>query len=175
MRRMFHFPIKYLSIGFSMKSGKILVRSVFSLLFVLFFCRPIVFSGELELTPEKKGQIESDAINTFETIISLCKTERFDEMYEYGDKSSRKKISKEMFVSEHKGCGLAPSWETIQDINVEIISPTRVDLKAKIGFRGSFGETVFYRVICEMTLEDGEWRVDLSHPYGVLERRLDEK
>ena len=158
-----------------MKSGKILVRSVFPLLFVLFFCQPIVFSGELELTPEKKGQIESDAIYTYETIISLCKTERFDEIYEYGDKYSRERMSKEMFVSEHKSCGLAPSWETLQDVEVEIISPSRVYLRAKLGLRGPFGQTVFYKVICEMTLEDGEWRVDLSHPFGVVERRLDEK
>jgi len=95
-----------------MKAIKIWIASTFYLLFVLFFCQQIVFSGESELTPGKKRRIESDAIYTYETIISLCKTERFDEIYEYGDKYSRERMSKEMFVSEHKGCGLAPSWET---------------------------------------------------------------
>jgi len=148
------------------------MQGVVSLLFVLLFCQQVVFSGELGLTPGEKRRIESDAIYTYETIISLCKSERFDEIYEYGDKYSRERISKEKFVSEHERCGLAPSWETIQNIEVKIISPTRVHLRAKLGFRGPFGQTVFYRVICEMTLEDGEWRINLSHPFGVVEREL---
>jgi len=158
-----------------MKAIKIWIASAFYLLFVLFFCQQIVFSGESELTPGKKRRIESDAIYTYETIISLCKRERFDEIYEYGDKYSRETMSKEMFVSQHKSCGLAPSWETVQDIKVEIISPTRVYLRAKLGFRGPFGETVFYRVICQMSLEEGEWRVNLGHPFGIEERQRDEK
>ncbi len=132
-----------------------MIQRAFSLFFVILFCQQIVFSGEVELTPEKKRRIESDATYTFETIISLCKRERFDEMYEYGDKYSRARISKEMFVSEHKRCGLADSWEAVRDIEVEIVSPTRVYLRATLGGKVrayGAGQTVFSRVICEMTL-----------------------
>jgi len=61
-----------------------MIQVAFSLLFVLFFCQQIVFSGEL--TPEEKRRIESGAIDTFETIISHWKRERYDEIYEYGDR-----------------------------------------------------------------------------------------
>jgi hypothetical protein len=148
-----------------MKARKIVIQSAFSLLFVLFVCQQIVFSGEL--TPGEKRHIESGAIDTFETIISLWKGEKFDAIYEYGDRISRERISKETFISGMKiSCRLASSWETIRDIEVEIISPTRVYLKAKMGFAwpsDAWGDTVFGTLIFEMTLEDkDEWRIGLS-------------
>jgi len=116
-----------------MKARKIVIQGAFSLLFVLFVCQQIVFSGEL--TPGEKRRIESGAIDTFEIIISLWKREKFDEIYEYGDRISRELMSKETFISGMKSsCRLASCWETIRDIEVEIISPTRVYLKAKMGF-----------------------------------------
>jgi hypothetical protein len=45
-----------------MKATKIMIQSVFSFIFVLFFCQQIVFSGEL--SPGKKRRIESGATNT---------------------------------------------------------------------------------------------------------------
>lgn len=149
-----------------MKAGKIIIQNTFCLLFVLFFCQQIVFSGEL--TPGEKRRIESGATDTFETIISLWKRERFDEIYEYGDRISRKMMSKEIFTSDmRRRCKLAYAWETVQDIGVvEIISPTNVYLKAKLGFRGPLFETIFCTQIFEMTLEDkDEWRIDLSKIY----------
>ena len=151
-----------------MKVINIRIESVFCLLFALFFCQQMVFSEESELTIEKRRRIEADAVYTYETIISLCQRERFDEIYEYGDKYSRERMSKERFVSEHTGCPLASSWEAVQDIEVKIISPTRVDLRAKLGVRKN--QTVFYRVICTMKLEDGKWRVNLGLPFGEVER-----
>jgi hypothetical protein len=148
-----------------MKARKIMIQSAFSFIFVLFFCQQIVFSEEL--SPGEKRRIESGAIDTFETIISLWKRERFDEIYEYGDRRSGEIMSKEMFISEMRGCELASSWETVRDIEVEIISPTRVYLKAKLGFKGPraygvLGETIFCTQIFEMTLEDkDEWRIEL--------------
>ena len=147
-----------------MKARKIMIQSAFSLFIVLFFCQQIVFSGEL--TPGEKRRIESRAIDTFETIISLWKKEKFDEIYEYGDRISRERISKETFISGMKSsCRLASSWETIRDIEVEIISPTRVYLKAKMGFAwpsDDWGETIFSTQIFEMTLDKDEWRIGLS-------------
>ena len=161
-----------------MKATKIMIQSVFSFIFVLFFCQQIVFSGEL--SPGEKRRIESGAIDAFEQIIFLCKTERFDQIYEYGNKTSRERISKEMFISENKPCGLASSWEAVRNIEVEIVSPTRVYLRAVLGFPGDraygiLGKTQFSKRIFEMTLEEGEWRIDLRHPYGIEARRQDNK
>jgi len=142
-----------------------MIQGAFSLLFVLFVCQQIVFSGELELTPGEKRRIESGAIDTFETIISLWKREKFDELYEYGDRVSRELISKETFTSGMKSsCRLASSWETVRDIEVEIISPTRVRLEAKMGFASpsdEWGETVFFTLIFGITLDKDGWRMRL--------------
>lgn len=165
-----------------MKARKILIQGAFCLLFALFVCQQVVFSGELELTPGEKRRIESGAMDTFETIISLCKTQRFDQIYEYGSTTSRERISKDMFISQNKPCGLASSWETVRDVEVEIISPTRVDLKAVLGFKTGHaysyvasGPTEFSTRIFEMTLEEGEWRIDLRHPYGIKAREQGQK
>jgi hypothetical protein len=150
-----------------MKAKKIMFQSAFSFIFVLFFCQRIVFSWEL--SPGEKRRIESGAIDTFETIISIWKRERYVEMYEYGDRISREIMSKETFISGMRDV-LASSWETVRDIKVEIISPNRVYLKAKLGFRGSraygaLGETRFCTKVFEMTLEKNEWRIDLGQLY----------
>ena len=167
---MFDSVIKYLLIGFDVKAGKILIQGGFSLIFVLFVCEQVVFSGESELTPAEKRRIESGAVDAFDQIIFLCKRDRFDEIYEYGDAASQEQISKEMFMSEHKRCPLALSWETVRDIpEVEIVSPTRVKVKATLGFREPFFTTSFSTQIFDMTLEQGEWRIDLRHPLGIPE------
>jgi len=167
--RMFDSLIKYLLIGFDMKAGEILIQGVFSLIFVLFVCEQVVFSGEL--TPAEKRRIESGAIDTFEQIIFLCKRDRFDEIYEYGTAASQERISKDMFISEHRHCPLALSWETVRDIvEVEIISPTHVYVKATLGFRGPFFKTDFRTQVFDMRLEEGEWRIDLRYPYGIETR-----
>ena len=130
----------------------------------------------IELTPGEKRRIESGAIYTFETIVSLWKREKFDEMYEYGDQISQELMSKETFSSRMKSSAtLASSWETVRDIEVEIVSPKRVKLKATLGFRGPFFKTYFHTQIFEMTLEKGEWRIDLSYPLGIEARWQDIK
>jgi hypothetical protein len=167
---MFDSVIKYRLIGFDMKAGKILIQGLLSLIFVLFVCEQVVFSGESELTPAEKRRIESEAIDTFDQIIFLCKRNRFDEIYEYGDTASQERISKDTFISEHRRCPLALSWESIRDIpDVEIVSPTRVKVKATLGFRGPFFMTSFSVQIFDMTLEQGEWRTDLRYPLGIPE------
>jgi hypothetical protein len=149
-----------------MKTERILIQGVFSLLFVFLFCQQVAFPREL--TPGEKRRIESGAIDTFETIISLWKREKFDEIYEYGDRISRQMISKEIFISDmRRRCKLAYAWETVQDIEVvQIISSTDLYLKAKLGFRGPLSETIFCTQVFKMTLEDkDQWRIDLSKIY----------
>jgi hypothetical protein len=154
-----------------MKTERILIQGVFSLLFGLLVCQQVVFSEESELTPGKKRRIELGAIDTFETLISLWKRERFDEIYEYGDRTSLELMSKETFSSRMKSSGtLASSWETVRDIEVEIVSPNRVYLKAVIGFRGVDAfvwsyDTYFSTRIFRLTLEKDEWRIDLHNLY----------
>jgi hypothetical protein len=146
-----------------MKATRIMIQIAFSLLFVLFFFQEIVFSGEL--TPGEKRRIESGAIDSFETIISHWRREKYDEIYEYGDRMSQEMMSKEKFMSEMriKRCVLASSWETLRDIEAKMISPNRVHVKARMGFRGprGLGETRFFTQVFEMTLDKGEWRIEL--------------
>lgn len=159
-----------------MKTRKILIQGFFSLLFALFVCQQAAFSRELELTPAEKRRTESGAIDTFEQIIFLCKMGRFDAIYEHGTAASQDRISKEMFMSEHRHCPLALSWEAVRDIpEVEIVSPTRAKVKATLGFRGPFFMTSFRTQIFDMTLEEGEWRIDLRYPLGIEEGWQDNK
>jgi hypothetical protein len=147
-----------------MKTGRFALQVAFPLLFVLFFCHPTAFSEKL--TIEEERRIESGAIDAFKFILSLWGAGRFDEIYEYGDRSSRGKMTKEKFVSEMRSnsyrCVLASSWETLRDIEAQVITPTRVRLKATMGFawRG-YGETRFFTQGFRMTSDEGEWRIEL--------------
>ena len=65
-------------------------------------------------------------IESVKTILSLWKDGKYDLLYDHGDQKSRMAVNKEEF--EHrmkkKGIGLASSWETIRDIQVEVKSAT---------------------------------------------------
>lgn len=146
-----------------MKHTKTVVQIAFWLLIVVFFYQQIGFSGEI--TPGEKRRIESGTIGAFETIVSHWKSGRYDEVYEHGDRMSKEMMSKEKFISEMRveRCVLASAWETLRDIEAKMISPKRVRVKARMGFRGTrgLGETRFFTQAFEMTLEEGEWRIEL--------------
>ena len=126
--------------------------------------------------PEKAGnasqkktinynKIESDAIEALRTIISLWKEEKYEALYEHGDRKSRTAIRKEDFEHrmKNKAVGLASSWETIRDIRVEVDSPTRVHTMARIGYKFKKGGDTKYRTeTFLMTLEKGSWKIDLQ-------------
>jgi hypothetical protein len=145
--------------------------SVFVTSMMFFF----LFSPELALS-EKTGEasrkktinhnkIESDVIEAFRTIISLWKDEKYDVLYEHGDKKSQKAIRREDFEHrmKNKGVGLASSWETVRDIRVEVESPTRVHATAKIGYKLKKGGDTKHRTeTFLMTLEKGAWKIDLQ-------------
>lgn len=66
---------------------------------------------------------------------------------------------------------MASSWETVLDIEVEIVSPKRVKLKAVMGFRGVEAfvwsyDTYFSTRVFELSSEKDEWRIDLQSLYG---------
>jgi len=167
--RMSHF-LEYLLIGFAMKAGKILIKGLLFLTICSFLLPTNSFSGEL--SPGEKRRIESGTTNIFEIIISLLKRERFGDIYEYGDQISREAISKEMFISRMREINyqLAESWETVRDIEVEVVSPRRANLKATLGFPGpraygASGETIFQTMVFEMTFDKDEWRINLRPFY----------
>ncbi len=111
------------------------------------------------------SKIESDVIEAFRTIISLWKDEKYEALYEHGDKKSRTSIRKEDFEHrmKNKELGLASSWETARDIRVEVESPTRVHTTAKIGYKSKKGGDARYRTeTFLMTLEKGAWKIDLQ-------------
>jgi hypothetical protein len=122
--------------------------------------------------PEKKEKgkinvngIEGDVIDSFKMIISLWKDAKYQALYDHGDQKSRRSVNREQF--EHrmtkKRIGLASSWETIGDIEVEVKSTTLAYVTAKIGLKPTRGgETKFRTESYRMSLEKGMWKIDLS-------------
>ena len=118
--------------------------------------------------PQKQSinlkKIESDAEESFRAIVSLWKDGKFDALYECGDRKSRTAVSKEVFERRmaNKQSGLAPSWETMKDIKVDIQSAVRVYTTAKLGFKSKKGgDTKFRTETYPMTYESGLWKIDL--------------
>ncbi len=120
---------------------------VTSIMFLLLFFPELAFPQKSREGSRKQvidqNKIESDVIEAFRTIISLWKDEKYEALYEQGDKKSRTSIRKEDFEHrmKRKEIGLASSWETIKDIRVEVESPTRVHTTAKIGYKPKKEET----------------------------------
>lgn len=119
--------------------------------------------------PQKQSvnlnKIESDVMDVFKTIITLWKNGKYDALYEYGDRKSRTGVNKEDFKRRmaSKGLELAPSWETVNDIKVDIKSPTLVYTTAKIGYRSKKGgDTKFRTETYSMAFENGLWKINLQ-------------
>jgi hypothetical protein len=117
-----------------------------------------------DLTPGEKRRIGSNAENALMEIISLWKNGKYEDLYEYGHRTDHVGLTKESFIGQmkRKSWGLATSWETIRDIEVDVVSPTLVYLRAKVGFkRNAGGDTRFSTVTFQMILEDDRWRTSL--------------
>jgi hypothetical protein len=62
-----------------------------------------------------------------------------------------------------KGIGLASSWETIRDIQVDVRNSTLAYATVKIGLKSvRGGETKFRTETYRMSFEKGMWRIDLT-------------
>lgn len=110
------------------------------------------------------SRIESDAMDSFKTIILLWRDKKYDVLYEHGDRKSRMAVNKEDFERRmaKKEFDLAPSWQTINEIKVDIKSPALVYTAAKIGYRLKKGGDTKYRTeTYQMILENGLWKVNL--------------
>jgi len=117
-----------------------------------------------------KNRIEGDVIDSVKTILSQWKDGRYDLLYDWGDQKSRATVNKENF--EHrmrkKGIGLASSWETMQDIQVDVKSATLAYATVKIGFKLlKEGETKFRTETYRMSLEKGMWKISLTKLLSV--------
>jgi hypothetical protein len=117
-----------------------------------------------------KNRIEGDVIDSLKTILSLWKEERYDLLYDWGDQKSRTTVNKEDF--EHrmrkKGIGLASSWETMRDIQVDVKSATTAYATVKIGYKPvKGGETKFRTETYRMSLEKGMWKISLTKLLSV--------
>ena len=116
------------------------------------------------------NRIGGDVVESVKTILSLWKNERYDLLYDWGDQKSRAAVNKENF--EHrmrkKGTRLASSWETMQDIQVDVKSAALAYATVKIGFkplRG--GETRFLTETYRMSFEKGMWKISLTKLLSV--------
>jgi hypothetical protein len=117
---------------------------------------------EKQLVDIKK--IETEVTDTFTTILSLWKEGKYEALYEYGTLSSKANVTKENFVSQmgNKAWGLASSWETLRDIEVNIKHPALVYVSARIGYKPKkWGDTIVRTETYRLLLESGIWRIDL--------------
>ena len=118
-----------------------------------------------EMEKINKNRIEGDVVESVKTILYLWKDGKYNELYDHGDQKSRRAISREDFERRmrKKGIGLASSWETLRDIQVDVESATlayatvRVGLKPKGG-----GETKFRNETYRVRFEKGMWKIDLE-------------
>ena len=112
-----------------------------------------------------RNKIEGDVIESIKTILSLWKDGKYNAMYDHGDQKSRRAVNKEDF--EHrmtkKGIGLASSWETLRDIQVDVKSATLAYATVKIGYKPARGgETKFRTETYRMSFEKGMWKINLT-------------
>lgn len=112
-----------------------------------------------------KNRIEGEVVESVKTILSLWKDGKYNELYDHGDQKSRRAIRREDF--EHrmrkKGIGLASSWETLRDIQVDVESATLAYATVKIGFKPKGGgETIFRTETYRLSFEKGMWKISLQ-------------
>jgi hypothetical protein len=112
-----------------------------------------------------KNRIEGDVVESVKTILSLWKDEKYNELYDHGDQKSRRAIRREDFERRmrKKGIGLASSWETLRDIQVDVESAILAYATARIGLKPKGGgETKFRTETYRLRFEKGMWRIDLA-------------
>ena len=109
-------------------------------------------------------RIESDVTDAFKNIISLWKDNKFDDLYDCGDRKSHTNMAREDFRKrmEKKSRELATSWETVRDVKVDVKNATLAYVTARIGYRPKQGgETHTRTETYEMKFETGTWRINL--------------
>ena len=112
-----------------------------------------------------RNKIEADVIESVKTILSLWKDGKYNLLYDHGDQKSRTSVNREEFGRrmKKKGFGLASSWETLRDIQVEVKSATLAYATARVGYKSAKGgETKFRTETYRMSFEKGMWKISLT-------------
>jgi len=112
-----------------------------------------------------KNRIEGDVVEFVKEILSLWKDGKYNELYDHGDQKSRRAIRREDFEHQmrKKGIGLASSWETLRDIQVDVQSATLVYATVRIGLKpNKGGETKFRTETYRLPFEKGMWKINLQ-------------
>ena len=112
-----------------------------------------------------KNRIEGDVVESVKAILSLWKDGKYNELYDHGDQRSRRAISREDFERRmrKKGVGLASSWETLRDIQVDVESATLAYATVRIGLKPERGgETKFRTETYRLPFEKGMWKINLE-------------
>jgi len=137
-------------------------RKIILLFTILLVIPASLFSADL--TPGEKRRIGSSAEEALKEVIFLWKDGKYEELYEYGYRTNQVSLSKEKFIKRmrNKPWELATSWETIRDVETDVVSLRSVYVRAKLGFRKkSGGETKFVTETFQMTMEGDRWRTGL--------------
>jgi hypothetical protein len=112
-----------------------------------------------------KNRIEGDVIESVKTILSLWKDGKYNELYNHGDQKSRRAIPREDFERQmrKKGVGLASSWETLRDIEVDVESAALAYATVRIGLKPiKGGDTKFRTETYRMSFENRMWKINLT-------------
>jgi hypothetical protein len=129
---------------------------------ILLVIPPLLLSADL--TPAEKRRIGSSAEEALREVISLWKDGKYEELYEYGYRTNQVSLSRENFIRrmKNKSWELSTAWETIRDVEADVVSPRSVYLRARLGFRRKTGdETRFVTETFQMTMEGDRWRTGL--------------
>ncbi len=136
-------------------------KKVFILAYLLVI--PTLLFGA-DLTPGEKRRIGSSAEEALKEVISLWKDGKYEELYEYGYRTNQVSLSKENFIRKmkKKSWELSTAWETVREVETDVVSPRSVYVRAKLGFRKKTGgETKFVTETFQMTMEGDRWRTGL--------------
>ena len=117
-----------------------------------------------DLPPGEKRRIGSSAEEALREVISLWKEGKYEELYEYGYRTNQVSLSKENFIRrmKNRSWDLSTAWETIRDVEADVVSPRSVYVRARLGFRRKTGgETKFVTETFQMTMEGDRWRTGL--------------
>ncbi len=121
--------------------------------------------GVKEKEKINKNRIEGDVVESVKTILSLWKDGKYNELYDHGDQRSRRAVPREDFERRmrKKGVGLASSWETLRDIQVDVESATLAYATVRIGLKSEKGgETKFRTETYRLPFEKGMWKINLE-------------
>jgi uncharacterized protein DUF4124 len=112
-----------------------------------------------------KNKIEGDVVESIKAILSLWKDGKYNELYDHGDQKSRRAIGREDFERQmrKKGIGLASSWETLRDVQVDVQSATLAYVTVRLGLKSKKGgETKFRTETYRLPFEKGMWKINLQ-------------